>query len=102
MAERRNRQRPGQTGPSHSGQRGRSRHDLAETLLAAWRTNHRVTVFLVSHVPAAIWATPIPGAPRKTIGMLAGQRQRRCSTALKTLRAGPTASRFRPESTAGM
>ena len=46
--------------------------DLAETVLAAWRTNHRVTVFLVSHIPTAVWAEPVPGAPRKTIRMLAG------------------------------
>ena len=46
--------------------------DLTASLLAAWRTNHRVTVFLVRHLPAAIWAAPLPGAPRKTIQMLAG------------------------------
>src|SRR5437867_4832855 len=46
--------------------------DLAESILAAWRTNHQVTVFLVSHVPAAVWAARVPGAPRKTIRILAG------------------------------
>jgi uncharacterized damage-inducible protein DinB len=46
--------------------------DLAETIQGAWRTNHQVTVFLIGHVPAAIWTAPIPGAPRKTICMLAG------------------------------
>ncbi|MFI5120620.1 MAG: hypothetical protein ACHQM4_09415 [Thermoanaerobaculia bacterium] len=46
--------------------------DLTETILAAWRTNHQVTVFLVRHVPAAAWEAPVPGAPRKTIRMLAG------------------------------
>lgn len=46
--------------------------DLTASLLAAWRTNCRVTVFLVRHLPAAIWDTPLPGAPRKTIRMLAG------------------------------
>ena len=46
--------------------------DLAETILAAWRTNHRVTVFLVRHVPTGVWAAPVPGTPRKTVRMLAG------------------------------
>lgn len=46
--------------------------DLAEILVAAWRTNHNTTVFLVSHLPDAVWSAPIPGAPRKTIRMLAG------------------------------
>ena len=46
--------------------------DLTETLLAAWRTNQQVTVFLVRHVPPAVWTASIPGAPRKTIRMLAG------------------------------
>ena len=50
--------------------------DLTETLLAAWRTNHQVTVFLVSHLPTAVWEAPIPGAPRKTVRMLAGLMQR--------------------------
>src|SRR5687767_798180 len=52
-------------GPSDAG-------DLTETILAAWRTSHQVTVFLVRHLPAAIWTAPIPGAPRRTVCMLAG------------------------------
>ncbi|MCM3875104.1 MAG: hypothetical protein NEA02_01650 [Thermoanaerobaculia bacterium] len=74
--------------------------DLAETILAAWRTNHQVTVFLVSHVPTAIWAAPVPGAPRKTIRMLAGHLHNARCMWLKTL-GRPMASRFRPPWTAG-
>lgn len=59
--------------------------DLAETLLAAWRTNHRVTVFLVRHLGAAVWSVPIPGAPRKTIQMLAGHLHNSRCAWLKTL-----------------
>jgi len=59
--------------------------DLAETILAAWRTNHRVTVFLVSRIPPAAWAAPIPGAPRKTIQMLAGHLHNSRCMWLKTL-----------------
>lgn len=46
--------------------------DLTESILAAWRTNNQVTVFLVRNLPAAVWAASIPGAPRKTVRMLAG------------------------------
>jgi uncharacterized damage-inducible protein DinB len=60
-------------------------HDLSETILAAWRTNHRVTVFLVSHVPAAAWEAPVPGASRKTICMLAGHLHNARCMWLKTL-----------------
>ena len=59
--------------------------DLAETILAAWRTNHRVTVFLVRHVPTAVWAAPIPGAPRKTVRMIAGHLHNSRRMWLKTL-----------------
>ena len=46
--------------------------DLTATILAAWRTNHQVTVFLVRNLPSEVWASPVPGAPRKTVRMLAG------------------------------
>lgn len=59
--------------------------DLAETLLAAWRTNHQVTVFLVRHIPEPVWAAPVPGAPRKTIQMLAGHLHNSRCMWLKTL-----------------
>ena len=59
--------------------------DLAETILAAWRTNNQVTVFLVNHIPTAVWAAPVPGAPRKTIRMLAGHLHNARCMWLKTL-----------------
>jgi uncharacterized damage-inducible protein DinB len=46
--------------------------DLRDTIRAAWRTNNRVTVFLVEHLPAALWDASVPGAPRRTIRMIAG------------------------------
>ena len=46
--------------------------DLRDTILAAWRTNNRVTVFLVENLPAALWGESIPGAPRRTVRMIAG------------------------------
>jgi uncharacterized damage-inducible protein DinB len=46
--------------------------DLRDTILAAWRTNNRVTVFLVEHLPSPVWEARVPGAPRRTVRMIAG------------------------------
>ena len=46
--------------------------DFRETILAAWRTNNRVTVFLVEHLPSPLWGASVPGAPRRTVRMIAG------------------------------
>jgi uncharacterized damage-inducible protein DinB len=59
--------------------------DLTETILAAWRTNHQVTVFLVSHVPNDVWTARVPGVPRKTVRMLAGHLHNSRCMWLKTL-----------------
>jgi len=59
--------------------------DLEQTILPAWRTNHQVTVFLVSHLPTAVWAAPVPGIPRKSIRMLAGHLHNARCMWLKTL-----------------
>ena len=44
---------------------------LRETILNAWRTNDRTTIFLVEGLPSALWNAPLPGEPRRTIRMLA-------------------------------
>ena len=46
--------------------------DLRPTILDAWRTSNRLTVFLVERLPPRVWTAPIPGAPRRTIRMMAG------------------------------
>src|SRR5262245_19362923 len=51
---------------------GRAVPDLRPTILDAWRTNNRLTVFLVERLPPRVWTAPIPGAPRRTIRMIAG------------------------------
>jgi hypothetical protein len=58
---------------------------VAEATLAAWRTNQRVTVFLVSHLPTGAWSARVPGTPRKTIRMLAGHLHNARCMWLKTL-----------------
>ena len=59
--------------------------DLRATLLAAWRTNSRVTAHLVEHLPAALWDIPIPGAPRRTVRMIAGHLHNSRSRWIRTL-----------------
>jgi uncharacterized damage-inducible protein DinB len=59
--------------------------DLRETLLDAWKTNNRVTVFLIENLPAGLWEASMPGAPRRTIRMLAGHIHNARCMWLKTL-----------------
>ncbi len=44
--------------------------DLRSPVLGAWRTNCRVTSFLVAELPAPLWRVTIPGAPQRTVRML--------------------------------
>src|ERR1700730_12038765 len=41
-------------------------------LFAAWQTNNRVTEFLFENLPNELWSQKIPGAPQRTIRMIAG------------------------------
>jgi uncharacterized damage-inducible protein DinB len=59
--------------------------DLRDTILNTWRTNNRVTVFLVEHLPPGLWATAVPGAPRRTIRMIAGHLHNARCMWIKTL-----------------
>ena len=61
--------------------------DQRDTLLAAWRTNNRVTVFLVEHLPHELWAATVPGAPRRTVRMIAGHIHNARCMWIKTLGA---------------
>lgn len=45
--------------------------DLSSSVLAAWRTNCRVTALLVAELPTALWSEAIPGVtPRRPIRTL--------------------------------
>jgi uncharacterized damage-inducible protein DinB len=59
--------------------------DLAATLLTAWRTNSRVTSYLVERVPSELWDLPIPGVPRRTVRTIAAHLHNSRSTWLRTL-----------------
>jgi uncharacterized damage-inducible protein DinB len=49
------------------------RRDLedGQALMAAWRTSHRVTVYLIENLPAGLWSQTVPGAPRRTVRTIA-------------------------------
>jgi uncharacterized damage-inducible protein DinB len=59
--------------------------DLRDTILDAWKTNNRVTVFLVEHLPAELWEAKVPGAPRRTIRTIAGHIHNARCMWIKTL-----------------
>ena len=45
--------------------------DVRAMLITPWRTNCRVTALLIEHLPAPLWNMPVPGAPRRTVRMVA-------------------------------
>jgi uncharacterized damage-inducible protein DinB len=59
--------------------------DLRDTILNTWRTNNRVTVFLVEQLPPDLWTSAVPGAPRRTIRMIAGHLHNARCMWIKTL-----------------
>jgi uncharacterized damage-inducible protein DinB len=58
---------------------------LRASILNAWSTNARTTAFLVERIPAALWPAAIPGAPQRTIQMLAGHLHNARCMWIKTL-----------------
>lgn len=54
-------------------------------ILDAWKTNNRVTVYLVGHLPPELWAASVPGAPRRTVRMIAGHMHNARCMWVKTL-----------------
>jgi uncharacterized damage-inducible protein DinB len=43
----------------------------SEMLIDAWRTSHRVTVYLIENLPPEIWSMTVPGSPRRTVRSIA-------------------------------
>jgi uncharacterized damage-inducible protein DinB len=58
---------------------------LGASILAAWRTNNRVTTELVRQLPPRLWNTPVPGAPRRTVGTIAAHLHNARCRWVKTL-----------------
>ena len=42
-----------------------------QALIDAWRTNHRVTVYLIKNLSLDLWAMNVPGSPRRTVRAIA-------------------------------
>ncbi len=59
--------------------------DQREMLLDAWRTNNRVSEFLVEQLPSELWEAKVPGAPRRTVRMIAGHIHNSRCTWIKIL-----------------
>ena len=58
----------------------RGADESVRSLSAAWRTNNRVTVYLIENLPPALWSEAVPGVPRQTVGMIAAHiHNARCS-----------------------
>lgn len=51
----------------HNAQSSMRNVDVTAMLLAAWRTNNRVTIQLVERLPSTLWDVAVPGAPQRTI-----------------------------------
>jgi uncharacterized damage-inducible protein DinB len=45
--------------------------EAGRSLIAAWRTNNRVTMYLIENLPPAIWSKAVPGVPRRKVQMIA-------------------------------
>jgi hypothetical protein len=54
-------------------------------LLDAWRTNNRVTIFLIENLPRELWAATVPGAPRRSVRMIGGHIHNARCMWIKTL-----------------
>lgn len=45
--------------------------ELPDAILTAWRTNSRVTGYLIEHIPAVLWPAAVPGVPTRTVRAIA-------------------------------
>ena len=59
--------------------------DLRATIVAAWRTNNRVTIALVQQLPADLWSVKVPGEPQRTVRMIAAHLHNARCRWIKTL-----------------
>jgi uncharacterized damage-inducible protein DinB len=49
-----------------------SKLDLADAVVATWKTNDRVTAFLFEKLPSELWPMAVPGMSRRTVRTIAG------------------------------
>ena len=48
-----------------------NKSDDGKALIDAWRTNNRVTTYLIENLPDELWSKAVPGAPRRTVRTIA-------------------------------
>lgn len=58
---------------------------LAESILEAWSTSDRVTALLIERLPPTLWRAAVPGAPRRTVRMIAAHIHNTRSAWIRTL-----------------
>ena len=58
-----------------------------QTLIAAWRTSHRVTTYLIENLPPELWSQKVPGSPRRTVRTIAAHIHNARCTWIKLLGA---------------
>jgi hypothetical protein len=49
----------------------RTEREHGHALIAAWRTNNRVTTYLIENLPRELWSMSVPGSPRRTVRAIA-------------------------------
>ena len=58
-----------------------------ESILAAWGTSHRATVFLIENLPPKLWTASVPGIPRRTVRAIAAHIHNSRRSWIRTLGA---------------
>lgn len=59
--------------------------DLQDAMLTTWRTNSRVTDYLIEHIPPGLWSAAVPGVPSRTIRAVTAHVHNSRCTWIKTL-----------------
>jgi uncharacterized damage-inducible protein DinB len=59
--------------------------DLGGSILAAWRTNNRITTSLIQQMPDRVWKACVPGIERRTVRTIAAHLHNARSRWIKTL-----------------
>jgi uncharacterized damage-inducible protein DinB len=60
--------------------------DARESMLAAWDTSNRVTVFLMEKLPREVWEAAVPEVPRRTVRAIAAHIHNSRRSWIRTLR----------------
>jgi len=59
--------------------------DLDAIVLQAWRTNDAVNVWLIERIPTKLWASDVPGIPRRSVRRIAAHLHNSRCRWIKTL-----------------